>query len=190
MKVVFYTIEPFEKEWMSPNKYTEHWTCSLISFNINNLCSPVVPHTRRLAGSGLTRSSSLRSSESSINSTVSSSISSRVQTSALGAVLTGAAGLAKERSREAPTSWLGFKASTYCVKMIYFKRKGNKEEKYIYEHLNTSINTWNAVPDVIFSLARLSSKLGRVSRGRGGPWAVRPDSTRLEVREAGSWSRE
>ena len=40
----------------------------------------------------------------------------------------------------------------------------------------------------MFSLARLSSRLGSVSRGRGWPWAVRPASTRPEVIEAGSWS--
>ena len=73
--------------------------------------------------------------------------------------------------------------------MIYFKRKGIKRS-YRNTSMITYNSTWKAVPDVILSLARLSSKLGSVSRGWGGPWAVRPASTRLEVSEAGSWSRE
>ena len=59
--------------------------------------------TRRVAGSGLTRSSSERRVLSSTSSTESSSMSSRVQT--LAGCLAGAgAGLAKDRSLEAPTS--------------------------------------------------------------------------------------
>ena len=42
----------------------------------------------------------------------------------------------------------------------------------------------------MWSLVRLSPRPGNVSRGCGGAWAVSPERTRLEVREAGSSSLE